>query len=244
SRRDLELWGYCLPRPLWAQSERPPRRIEEMRTMTQASRDPLHGPVLPSRRSVIKKGALAAGLPLLGGLPASSRAPIEGANAAVRLGWIGVGGRGTSRLRNALDVASQSSLRVHAICDIDPSARERAIAIAGSNRPVGIHDYRDLLEREDIDAVFIATPIHLHSEHATAALEAGKHVYCEKPLGRTPQEVKAVYEAVKKTGLKFQTGFQWRYHSGMRGPVDLVQGVAVGRVTFVDGARQVPGNPH
>jgi myo-inositol 2-dehydrogenase/D-chiro-inositol 1-dehydrogenase len=196
-----------------------------------------------SRRSILGAGVAAAGLPFLGSLPASSLANVLGANDAIRLGWIGVGGRGSSILRGALDNASVSNLRVNAICDIDPAARERAIQACGAMKPEGVHDYRELLKRGDIDAVFIATPIYLHAEHASAALDAGKHVYCEKPLGRTPEEVKAIYDAAKRSKKKFQTGFQWRYHSGFRGFVDTVQGGAVGRVTFVDAARHVAGYP-
>jgi predicted dehydrogenase len=131
-----------------------------------------------------------------------------------------------------------------AICDIDPAARDRAITLCGTPKPGGIHDYRDLLERRDVDAVFIATPVHLHAEHAVAALKAGKHVYCEKPLGRTPEEVKRIYDAAKENAkFKFQVGFQGRYHCGFQGLVDLVQGGGVGRVTLVTGSRYHPKYP-
>lgn len=196
-----------------------------------------------SRRSFLKTGTIAAGIPLFAGLPAASLANLDDANETVRLAWIGVGGRGSSLLRAALSNASSSNLRVAAICDIDKGARDRAIAACGAMKPDGVYDYRDLLSREDIDAIFIATPIYLHAEHASTVIGAGKNVYCEKPLGRTPEEVKIVYDAVKKSGRKFQVGFQWRYHSGFRGLVDLVQGGGIGKATFIDGARHVPGYP-
>ena len=99
-------------------------------------------------------------------------------------------------------------------------------------KPAGIHDYKELLARKDIDAVFVATPIYLHPEHAVAVLESGKHCYCEKPLGPTPEGVKMIYDAVKKSGKKFQVGFQWRYHSGFLGFVDQLQGRRRGQDLF------------
>jgi myo-inositol 2-dehydrogenase/D-chiro-inositol 1-dehydrogenase len=198
----------------------------------------------PSRRRFLRNASrVALAAPLVGGLPASSLARVPEANEAVRLGWIGVGGRGTSLLRSALNSVSVANLTVGAICDIDPAARHRAIEMCGAMAPVGIHDYKDLLARKDIDAIVIATPIYLHAEHAVAVLEAGKHTYCEKPLGTKPQDVKAIYDAVKKSGKRFQIGFQWRYHSGFLGLVDTVQSGKVGKVNFLEGQRHSPGYP-
>ncbi|MBI4603340.1 MAG: Gfo/Idh/MocA family oxidoreductase [Planctomycetes bacterium] len=196
-----------------------------------------------TRRRFIRTAGIAAGGALLSGLPAGSLAGVPGANEFLRLGWVGVGGRGSSLLRHALNLVSVSTLQVAAICDIDAAARQRAVAACGAMKPAGIQDYRELLERKDVDAVIIATPIHLHAEHAVAVMKAGKHCYCEKPLGRTPQEVKAVHEAVKAAGKKFQVGFQWRYHNGFLALVDAVQGGAVGKVHFVTAARHVGGYP-
>ena len=197
-----------------------------------------------SRRRFLRNGSLAAGVPLVAaGLPAASLANVQDANEFLRLGWIGVGGRGTSLLDRALRSVSVSTLKVNAICDIDPKARDRAIKKCGAMKPVGIHDYKDLLERDDIDAVFVATPIYLHAEHGCAVVSAGKHCYCEKPLAPTAEQVKQLYDCVKKSGKKFQVGFQWRYHSGFLGFVDQVQSGAAGKLSFVNGFRHVGGYP-
>jgi len=197
-----------------------------------------------SRRRFLAAGGVAAGLPLIAaGLPASSLANVAGANEFLRLGWIGVGGRGTSLLGAALDSVSVSTLKVAAICDIDAAARERAISKCGAMNPVGIDDYRDLVSRQDVDAVFVATPIYLHPEHACGVVSAGKHCYCEKPLAPTAAGVKQVYDCVKHAGKKFQVGFQWRYHSGFLGLVDQVQSGAVGKPSFVSAFRHVGGYP-
>ncbi len=71
-------------------------------------------------------------------------------------------------------------------------------------------DYRKLLERKDIEAVTIGTPDHWHTAIALAALDAGKHVYCEKPLTLTIDEGKQLVAAVKRTGKTFQVGTQQR----------------------------------
>ena len=197
-----------------------------------------------SRRRFLRNGSIAAGVPLVAaGLPAASIANVKDANGFLNLGWIGVGGRGTSLLDRALRSVSVSTLKVGAICDIDPAARERAIKKCGAMKPIGIHDYKDLLERKDIDAVFVATPIYLHAEHGCAVVSAGKHCYCEKPLAPKPEEVKQLYDCVKRSGKKFQVGFQWRYHSAFLGFVDQVQSGAAGKLSFINGFRHVGGYP-
>lgn len=196
-----------------------------------------------SRRRFMKKTSVLAGVPLAAGLPAASFGNVLQANEYLRLGWIGVGGRGTSLLRRALESVSVSTLKVTAICDINEAHQQRAIKLCGGMNPAGIYDYRDLLDRKDVDAVFIATPIYLHREHAVAVMQAGKHAYCEKPLGRTGQEVRDVYDAVKRASKKFQVGFQWRYQPGFQAFVDVVQNGKIGKVNFVDAKRHVGGYP-
>lgn len=196
-----------------------------------------------SRRRFLKAAGMAAGGSLISSLPAGAPGNVLGANEFIRLAWIGVGGRGKTLLRHALNSVSESTLTVTSICDIDPKARDEAIKMCGGMKPVGADDYRQLLDRKDIDAIIVATPIYLHAEHAVAVLKAGKHCYCEKPLGRTPEDVKAVYDAVKQSGKKFQVGFQWRYHPGFKAFVDVVQGGGIGEVNFVTGARHIGGYP-
>ena len=95
-----------------------------------------------SRRRFIRQTA-----PLMAGLSAISLANVLGSNEYLRLGWVGVGGRGSALLKRALDSVSVSTLKVTAICDIHDARRNAAIARCGGMNPVGIHDYRDLLDR-------------------------------------------------------------------------------------------------
>ena len=120
---------------------------------------------------------------------------------------IGVGKRGNAHLRRFVE---RSDVAVKAICDIDPTARDNAQSIAQADNPRSYSDYKELLGRSDIDAVLIATPCYLHAEMSAAALEAGKHVFCEKPLAISADQVKLVLEASRKSKAVFQIGQQSR----------------------------------
>lgn len=94
-------------------------------------------------------------------------------------------------------------------------------------------DYRELLARPDIDAVVITSPDYLHEEHAVAALEAGKHVYCEKPLAITVEGCDRIIEAKKKSGKHLMIGFNMRYMNMYQTMKGLVESGAIGEVRAV-----------
>ena len=96
---------------------------------------------------------------------------------------IGTGSRGSYLLRGVIE---QPVAKVTALCDIKPDRLDKAATAAAKDNPATTNDWRKVLERKDVDVVFIATPPYLHSEMAAAALQAGKHVYCEKPIGDHP----------------------------------------------------------
>jgi len=98
----------------------------------------------------------------------------------VGTGVIGTGNRGAYLLKVVL---GEPGAKVVALCDTKPDRLDKAATMAARDTPVTFSDYRRLLERKDVQAVFIATPCDLHAEMSIAALQAGKHVYCEKPLG-------------------------------------------------------------
>src|SRR5215203_6874284 len=118
---------------------------------------------------------------------------------------IGTGNRGSFVLKGVLE---QPNARVAALCDLKPDRLDAAASSAARDKPATYTDWRRIIDRKDIDAVFVATPPHLHSEMAVAALQAGKHVYCEKPIGVTPAQVRAVVEAAKKSSKVFVPGQQ------------------------------------
>lgn len=168
----------------------------------------------PDRRQFLAAAA-AIGVPAVrprfGVLPQDPVAPSE----RVSVGFIGVGIRGRNLLRTYL---KNEGFRVVAVCDVDATRR------ADAKRRVDEHyedadcvpylDYRELLTRDDIDAVLIATPDHWHAIQIIDACKAGKDVYCEKPLTLTLHEAQAVIAAVRKTECVFQTGSQQRTEFG------------------------------
>src|SRR5260221_1602793 len=147
-------------------------------------------------------------------LGASAAGPLaETDGAPIRTAMIGIGNRGGSVLKS---VIQQPGVKVVALCDLKPDRLDAAATTAARDRPDTFKDYRKLLERKDIDAVFIDTPCDLHVEMALAALAAHKHVYCEKPLGITPQSIAQVLQAARGSDRVFCVGQQMRSFKSIR----------------------------
>jgi myo-inositol 2-dehydrogenase / D-chiro-inositol 1-dehydrogenase len=149
-------------------------------------------------------------------------------------GMIGVGNRGSLLLRNVL---AQPDVKVAAICDIKPDRLDRAATAAARDNPATVSDYRKILDRKDITAVFIATPPYLHSEMVVAALKAGKNVYCEKPIGVTPAQVRAVVEAARASKTVFTAGQQMRSSKMYQQAIGKIREGAIGDVIMVKAQR-------
>jgi predicted dehydrogenase len=94
-------------------------------------------------------------------------------------------------------------------------------------------DYKELLEREDIDAVAILSPDYLHEEHAAAALQAGKHVYCEKPLAITPEGCDRIINEAEKSGKHLMIGFNMRYMSMYQTMKEIIDSGVIGDIKAV-----------
>ena len=162
----------------------------------------------PSRRDFLKTGCAAAGM----AVPyfAWSGPAFAGAAAGDRpkIGCIGLGGRGAEDAREHAALA-----QIVALCDVDSRHAEAAQhnpKIGGGKADV-YRDYRRVLDRPDIDAVSIGTPDHWHVKIAIEAMQAGKHVFCEKPLTLTLEENQLVRNACKKYKDRvFQVGTQRR----------------------------------
>ncbi len=155
----------------------------------------------------------------------------------VRVAFIGVGNRGSFLLRNMLKVPG---VRVVAICDInaDNANRAKAAATEAGHDPAIYSDFRKMLDdRRDIDAVAVATPVDTHKMVFVAALEVGKHVYGEKPMGMTPEECRMVANAAKASKGIFQAGFQLRHDPNRRAAMEFIKKGGIGRVLFLQGYR-------
>jgi myo-inositol 2-dehydrogenase / D-chiro-inositol 1-dehydrogenase len=157
----------------------------------------------PDRRTFLSGSAAALAAAALGSAQQSE----------IRTAIIGVGVRGSSLLRQVME---QANVKVAAICDTDPTALDAAMTAAASHNPRSFTDYRQVLDLKDVEAVYIATPCDLHTPMSIAALEAGKYVYCEKPLGVTPEQVQLAWNAARKAGTFLQIGQQLRYMPGIR----------------------------
>jgi predicted dehydrogenase len=153
---------------------------------------------------------------------------------AIRTGMIGVGNRGSALLRGVL---AQAGVQVAALCDIKPDRLDRAATAAARDNATTYTDWHKIIERKDIQAVFIATPPHLHSEMAVAALQAGKNVYCEKPIGVTPAQVRAVVEAARGSKSVFTSGQQMRSSKMYAQAISKIREGAIGDVVMVKAQR-------
>ena len=129
---------------------------------------------------------------------------VLGANDRINLGFIGVGGRGRGHLRDVMERSQdKADVQVVAVCDIYSKRKTIAREIAGVEAKNVYHEYREILARDDVDAVVISTPDHWHAPQALAALDAGKDVYLEKPMTYTLYQAQELAKGVKihKGGL-------------------------------------------
>jgi predicted dehydrogenase len=174
-----------------------------------------------NRRTFAKTAALA------GVSTALSAGRVFGANDRVRLGFIGLGNRGDQVLDAFL---AHKDCEVAAVCDIYQPYVEFAAKKAGTH-PVQLRDYRQLLDRKDVDAVVICTPDHWHALQTIHACEAGKDVYVEKPLSLCVVEGRKMVEAARKHNRITQVGLHRRSSEFVRDAADIVRGGYLGHVT-------------
>jgi len=192
-----------------------------------------HGPV--SRREFLRAAgrtslAISAGVALPSVFLNRTRAQ-SGQNPSefIRVGFIGVGGQGNSNLGALLKNAI-------AVCDVDKAhlAAAKARVERANNRPCAAYgDYRKLLEDKSVDAVLIATPDHWHTLPAIHACEAGKDVYCEKPLTLTIAEGQVLLKVARRTNRIVQTGSQQRSDPKFRRACELVRSGCMGTVRAI-----------
>jgi predicted dehydrogenase len=148
----------------------------------------------------------AIGAPATKTTMASPRA--VGANDRLNYAHIGVGGMGGGHLNSIKALASEMNLQQVAVCDVWSKKNNWAKETSGCDASQVYTDYRKLLENKDIDVVVIGTPDHWHAPIAIAAMQAGKHVYCEKPMTRTLDEAFLMHKTAKETGCLVQVGSQ------------------------------------
>ncbi len=179
-----------------------------------------------NRRRFISVASVAGGSVFL---PFPKLLGAQGANEKLNIGMIGLGNQGRQRLSEILACA----VPVTALCDVDDQSLAKAKALlSAANQPLPktYLDYRELL-RSDVDAVVIATPDHWHAPIAAAALKAGKHVFCEKPLTHTISEARDLrLLAGQSPKLATQMGNQGSASLFMRRGIEIVQAGVIGSV--------------
>jgi predicted dehydrogenase len=191
-----------------------------------------------SRRSLLKKTAgTVAGLAAFPYFVPSSclgKAGNVAPSSRVVMGCIGAGGQGTHNTKAFLNIPA---VRMVAVCDINRDRRNKAKSLIdkhyGDKGCATFGDFRELLARDDIDAVLIATQDHWHALIATAAAKAGKDMYCEKPTGVAVNEGKAMRDAVRRYSRVFQTGTQQRSERNFRFACELARNGYVGKIHTV-----------
>ena len=171
---------------------------------------------------------------LLGTAAASQSAFAQDDAGRIATAMIGTGNRGSFVLKGILE---QPNARVAALCDIKPDRLDSAATSAARDKPATYAEWRRIIDRKDIAAVFVATPPHLHAEMAVAALQAGKHVYCEKPIGITPEHVRSVVNAARSSGKVFVAGQQMRSTRRLQQVVAKIREGAIGDVLMVKAQR-------
>ncbi|MDA7510319.1 Gfo/Idh/MocA family oxidoreductase [bacterium] len=209
-----------------------------------------------SRRQFLR-GAVGTTI-AVAGFPQIVPSSVLGLNGAtapsnkITMGFIGTGNQGTNDMKGFL---RDDRVHVMAVCDVnkrgpgywngkiagrDP-AREIVESYYGKNTPTGNYkgcdthrDFRDVLERKDIDAVEIATPDHWHAIPTILAAKSGKDIYCQKPLALTVAEGRAMSQAVSRYKRVFQTGSQQRSDRRFRHGCELVRNGRIGKLLEVE----------
>jgi predicted dehydrogenase len=186
-----------------------------------------------TRRDFLKASlaaaAFSAGLSLASEEKATGAIP-DGTETVC--GIIGSGAQGQNLMSQALRIPG---VRFAAVCDIYPPNLEKGLGLAGQ-AAASYTDYRKMLERKDLQAVIVATPLHLHAPMSIDALDAGKHVFCEKTMARTIDQCKEMVRAVRRTRGILQVGHQRRYNPLYQHALDLIKQGAIGRITHIRAA--------
>ena len=155
--------------------------------------------------------------------------------AYVRLGCIGLGE--VFEYVHVPIVEADARIEAVAVADV---CHERQAAVARQFDCRGVDDWRDLIDDEDIDAVLICTPHHLHAEPALAALRLGKHVLVEKPMAATVRDCELMCDAARESGAVLMVAENYYYEPGLQQIAQLIRSGAIGEVT---GMRLLQANP-
>ncbi len=186
---------------------------------------------MKSRREFIQDVALGtAGLAF--GWNAKSYARVMGANNRVNFAVIGLHGRGIAHLEC---IRQNQNVMITHVCDVDSRDLDKfatAVEKSFQQAPVKVKDFRNILQSGDVDVITIATPEHWHAPMAIMGLQAGKHVYVEKPCSHNPRESELLVQAQKKYGKLVQMGNQQRSSDHTIEIIGKIKAGLIGRPYF------------
>ena len=182
-----------------------------------------------NRREFLKTSALCGGFRRFQ-FPAPSIAQAQNANSKLRIGVVGVSGRGAGNISELLN-GSGDIVEIAALCGVDDNNLEAQ----GKNHPNAkrFFDYRTMLDETELDAILISTPDHTHAVAAMAAMKKGLPCFCEKPLAHDVAEIRAMQKIAKEKNLATQMGTVIHATENYRRVVELIQAGAVGEVNEV-----------
>jgi len=192
-----------------------------------------------SRRNFIKGSlAAAAGVSAISTTSQPVWSRTVGANDRIRLGIIGVRGKGSHHVELFTKIKESHNCDVAAVCDVDTAIIDALFEKHYKDaavKPKVYHDYRDMLAAKAIDAVVISTPNHWHSLMAIQACQAGKDVYCEKPVCHNIWEGLQMLKAVDKYKRIVQSGTQSRSNEGLVEAFEYLRSGNLGRIKLIRG---------
>ncbi len=188
-----------------------------------------------NRRQFLKDAAVAVGFPYIVSSASLGKAGTVAPSNRITMGCVGLGWQGPGNMNGFLN---ENDCKVLAVCDVDKNHLKNAANTV--NRKYGnkdcttYHDYRDLMARDDIDAVMLALPDHWHSLVAIEAARNGKDIYGEKPLAHTVEEGRAICNAVKKYGVVWQTGSWQRSQGNFRQGAEIARNGWLGKLHTIE----------
>lgn len=191
-----------------------------------------------SRRQFIGAAGAAGAATLT---TARSYAQVSGSNERLRVGVIGCGGMGTNHMNALIKTREIDNVEITAVSDVYDKRLDKAAKLTGG-KPY--KDYRRILDNKDIDWVLIASPEHWHYNMTMDAADAGKAIYCEKPMTHTVQQSKKVVAKIEKTGVKMQVGVQGMSDDSYETAHKYVKEGAIGKVVLaqIDYSRNYKDN--
>jgi predicted dehydrogenase len=196
-----------------------------------------------TRREFLKTTATAAAVvatgnvfitPVYGQNQAPAPGRVIGSNDRITVGFIGVGGQGMAHVRSMKDNASGNNVELAAVCDVSKTRNRNARNTIGGNVPE-FEDHRKLLENKDIDAVCISSVDHWHTIQTIDAMNAGKHVYVEKPMTRYLKEAFDIYDACQRTGKILTVGSQGSSDAKWHKAAELIRDGKIGPLVLGQG---------